>query len=79
MEQELKDYLKAERHQRREERVSYRNGYYKRDLDTELGVIEEVSFPRSRDGKFKRKVFESYQRRQEAVNNSIKEMFIHGC
>jgi transposase-like protein len=64
MEQELKDYLKAERYQRRQERVSYRNGYYKRDLDTELGVIEEISVPRSRDGKFKTKVFESYQRQK---------------
>lgn len=78
MKQELKTYLNAGRHERKEERVSYRNGCYERSLDTELGVIEGLSIPRSRDGGFKTKVFESYQRRQEAVNDSIKEMFIHG-
>jgi transposase-like protein len=78
MEQELKDYLKAERHQRKKERVSYPNGYYQRDLDTELGVIKEISVPRSRDGKFKTKVFKSYQRQKQPINNSIKEMFIQG-
>jgi transposase-like protein len=53
VEQELKDYLEAREAQEEDKKGYYRNGYTKRDLDTELGVMEEISILRSRDGKFK--------------------------
>jgi transposase-like protein len=42
MEEEFIYYLKARKYQRSSERGSYRNGYYIRSLDTELGVISKL-------------------------------------
>jgi putative transposase len=78
MEQELIEYIQAPKYQRIEKRLDYRNGYYYRNLDTELGPIDELKVPRSRLGLFKTKVFEYYQRRQTAVNEAICNVFLAG-
>lgn len=57
LEVEMTNYLQAQRHERTKERVSYRNGFYLRDLETGLRLIRELPIPRSRDGGFKSKVF----------------------
>lgn len=65
MENELMEYIGVSRkYERSDSRVSYRNGYYQRDLETELGKIEGLSVPRSRDGNFRTKVLEKYQRKR---------------
>lgn len=57
---------------------SYRNGFYERDLGTEMGVLRRLRVPRTRDGAFRTKVFARYERRQERVNEAVREMFLRG-
>lgn len=77
MDEEMVDYTNAKKHQRTDNRLDYRNGYYYRNLDTELGHIDELKVPRSRLSLFKTKVFDYYQRRQKAVNETICKAFIN--
>jgi len=78
MDEEMAEYTQAQRYQRTESRLDYRNGYYYRCLDTELGPISELKVPRSRLGLFRTKVFQYYQRRQKAVNEAICNVFLAG-
>jgi len=78
MDEEMVEYTQALRYQRTENRLDYRNGYYYRYLDTELGPIDNLKVPRSRLGLFRTKVFEYYQRRQRAVNEAICNVFLAG-
>lgn len=78
MDEEMTEYTQAQRYQRTESRLDYRNGYYSRNLDTELGPIDNLKVPRSRLGLFKTKVFQYYQRRQKAVNEAICNVFLTG-
>lgn len=75
---EMVQYLQRERYQRFDYRIDYRNGYYYRNLDTELGPIDGLKVPRSRSGLFTPKSFARYQRRQEAVNQAICNVFLSG-
>ncbi len=75
---EITRYMNRQSYQRTENRVDYRNGYYQRDLDTELGPLVNLKVPRSRLGRFRTKVFGSYQRRQTAVNEAICNVFLAG-
>ena len=75
---EMDMYARAGWHERTEERRDYRNGYYNRDLMTEIGLIKDIMVPRCRKKGFKSKVFKYYQRRQENVNKGIQDMFIAG-
>jgi transposase-like protein len=58
-------------------RTDRRNGSYRRSLETSIGRLDALPVPRTRQG-FQTQVFERYQRRQRAVDNSIGEMFIQG-
>ncbi len=79
MEEEVMDYIGISRkYERSDQRESQRNGYYERDLETELGLVRELEVPRTRDGGYSPKVFKRYKRRQEAVNESIKDLFLAG-
>jgi len=78
LDEEMTQYQQRERYQRTEVRLDYRNGYYKRNLDTAVGPIEAILIPRSRHGLFKPRVFEHYQRRQQAVNDVICNVFLRG-
>lgn len=74
---EMNNYLQAEKHQRTDQRVSYRNGYYDRDLETGFGLLK-LSVPRCRNKGFEPKVFEHYSRRQVEVETLIKDLFLKG-
>ena len=78
MNDEIASYTQSKKHQRTESRLDYRNGYYYRNLDTELGPMDKLRVPRSRLGLFRTKVFEYYQRRQRAVNNVVQNVFLSG-
>ena len=78
MEEEMAQYTQSQRYQRTDSRIDYRNGYYSRNLDTELGPIDELKIPRSRLGLFNTKVFVRYQRRQANVNRAIMNVFLAG-
>jgi putative transposase len=75
---EITRYMDRESYQRTENRIDYRNGYYQRSLDTELGPMVNIKVPRSRSGLFKTSVFKRYQRRQQAVNEAICNVFLAG-
>lgn len=78
LEEELISHLQATWYQRNPDRQGYRNGYRKRDLFTRFGLLERLRLPRDRDGSFQPKVVERYQRRQEEVNVTIRELFLRG-
>ena len=78
MNDEITNYTQSRKHQRTEYRIDYRNGYYVRNLDTELGPLDHLKIPRSRLGLFKTRVFKRYQRRQQAVNSAIQNVFLSG-
>ena len=78
MDWEMIQYTQREKNQRTDNLIDYRNGYYYRNLDTELGPMDRLKVPRSRSGLFKTKVFKRYQRRQQAVNEAICNVFLSG-
>ena len=75
---EIKQYLGTQKHQRAENPIDWRNGYYQRSLDTELGPLVNLKVPRSRAGFFRTNIFQRYQRRQRAVNEAICNVFLAG-
>jgi len=75
---EITRYMNRTSYQRTDNMTDYRNGYYLRSLDTELGPLVDLRVPRSRSGLFKTRVFSRYQRRQSAVNETICNAFLAG-
>jgi len=59
-------------------RKGYRNGFYKRDLGTTSGRIEDLQVPRDRAGQFHTQVFERYGRYEPQVAQGLTEMFVAG-
>ncbi len=78
MEEELTVLLGAARYRRVEGRRGYRNGFYERDLATQIGIVTAIRVPRARNGSVERSVFSRYQRRQAQVNQVIRETFLAG-
>jgi transposase-like protein len=58
-------------------RSDRRNGHYQRDLDTSVGLIEQLPVPHTRRG-YKTQLFERYARRTAEVDTAISEMFVKG-
>lgn len=78
LETEMVELLGAARFRRTEARHGYRNGFYERDLATQIGIVKGIRVPRSRKSVGDRRVFRRYQRRQERVNALIREIFLAG-
>ena len=78
MEVEMLEQLRAAHYRRTELRRGYRNGYRHRSLLTEMGMLEHLRVPRDRDGRYQPTVLPHYQRRQETVNQMVREMFLSG-
>lgn len=78
LEEELTLLLGASRYRRVEGRGGYRNGFYERDLVTQIGIIQGVRVPRGRGVRSHHAVFERYQRRQGEVNQLIRDVFLRG-
>ncbi|MFQ5343437.1 MAG: IS256 family transposase [Anaerolineae bacterium] len=83
LEEELTVLLGAGRYRRVEGRHGYRNGFYQRDLATQVGIVTAIRVPRARDrvgepSRARRSVFSRYQRRQAQVNQVIRETFLAG-
>src|SRR3990172_4631605 len=55
-------YLAAGPHQRTPSRQDWANGFYRRDLGTEHGLVRELRVPRTRHGGFQPRVLRRYQR-----------------
>lgn len=77
LDEEVEAYIRAGRYERNEQRRDQRNGSYTRNLGTTMGVVEDLSVPRTRKG-FRTQVFQSYKRRQKELDEAIAGMFIGG-
>jgi len=81
LEEEMTLLLGAGRYRRTEDRHGHRNGFYERDLATQVGIVAVIRVPRARlspEGPVERSVFSRYQRRQQQVNNTIRNVFLAG-
>jgi putative transposase len=58
-------------------RFDYRNGHYRRDFATRLGLLRGLKVPRTRK-RFSSQILPRYQRRQEAVNELVRQAFLRG-
>src|SRR5262245_5210351 len=61
LEAEVTALVGALPYERSVSRTDQRNGHYSRDLDTTIGLIEELAVPRTR-GHFQTQLFERYAR-----------------
>lgn len=78
MEEELTQVLGAGRFRRTGNRQGYRNGFYARDLATQIGIVSGIRVPRARTVTVERSVFRRYQRRQAMVDKMIRDVFLAG-
>lgn len=77
LEEEMDDCIGADPFERTKGRLSYRAGYYTRNLITRIGSIE-LRVPRDRAGLFSTELFERYQRSEKAFVLALAEMYIQG-
>jgi putative transposase len=77
MSYERQCFLNAHPYQRHEGRVDQANGFYKRHLTTRSGTFE-LAVPRTRSGLFQSEVIPRYRRRDRAVDEAIKSVFLLG-
>src|SRR3990172_5128239 len=78
LEEEMTLLLGAGRYRRTESRHGSRNGFYERDLATQVGIVTAIRVPRARGQIVERSIFSRYQRRQEQVNDVIRDVFLAG-
>ena len=61
-----------------DEPIVSRNGFYRRSLITQFGLIDGIRVPRLREGGFKSRVFRRYQRCEQLVEDLIRNIFLSG-
>jgi transposase-like protein len=61
-----------------DEPIVSRNGFYRRSLITQFGLIDGMRVPRLRKGGFKSRVFRRYQRCEQLVEDHIRNIFLSG-
>lgn len=71
------EQLNAERYERTDNRLGYRNGSYPHTLTTRVGTLV-LRVPRLRDGKFSTEIFSRYQRSEQAFVLALMEMVVNG-
>ncbi|MFM9101645.1 MAG: IS256 family transposase [Cyanobium sp.] len=77
IELEVAAYLGADRHERTEERLCYRNGYRPRTLTTQVGDLA-LQIPKLRSGSFMPSILEPRRRIDQALYAVIMEAYIGG-
>jgi len=77
LEEEVTALIGAKPYERSRQRRDYRNGHYRRDLETTVGSITDLPVPRTRGG-HQTSVFERYHRRRDELDGAIGEMFVKG-
>lgn len=77
LEAQLSESLCADKHERCEERVGYRNGYRPRQLYTRVGAIT-LQVPQTREGSFSTDIFKRYQRSEQSFVLALMEMVVNG-
>ena len=77
LEARVSEALRADRHERSEERQGYRNGYRARTLYTRVGPVT-LQVPQTRSGEFSTEIFNRYQRSEQAFVLALMEMVVNG-
>ena len=77
MRYERQEFLRCHPYQRHEDRLDQANGFYRRHLTTRCGRLE-LDVPRTRTGLFRSQVIRRYKRRDPAVDEAIKNVFLRG-
>lgn len=77
LELEMEECLQAGKHERSEQRLGYRSGYYRRRLITRVGTMV-LRVPQDRAGHFSTQVFEQYQRSEKALVAALAQMYVQG-
>ena len=77
LELEMEECLQAGKHERTDQRLGYRSGYYRRRLITRVGTIL-LRVPQDRAGHFSTQVFEQYQRSEKALVAALAQMYVQG-
>jgi putative transposase len=77
LEAEMTECLQAGKHERQEQRLGYRSGYYQRRLLTRVGTLV-LRVPQDRAGHFSTQVFEQYQRSEKALVTALAQMYVQG-
>jgi len=77
LEVEMDECLQAGKHERSDQRLGYRSGYYRRRLITRVGTMV-LRVPQDRAGHFSTQVFEQYQRSEKALVASLAQMYVQG-
>lgn len=73
LEVEMAECLQAGKHERSDQRLGYRSGYYRRRLLTRVGTIT-LRVPQDRAGQFSTQIFEQYQRSEKALVAALAQM-----
>ena len=61
-----------------EEKEGQRNGYYKRDIGTRYGKINDLRVPRDRNNEFQTALFDRYQR-NIGIDDLVVSMYSKGA
>lgn len=77
LEAQAEESLGADKYERTDERLGYRNGYRPRQLFTRVGPIT-LQVPQTRDGSFSTEIFKRYQRSEQAFVLALMEMVVNG-
>ena len=78
MEAEVLDLVLAARYERTPRRAAYRNGTYRRDLVTELGLVEALRVPRARELTYHPSFLARAARRTGLVDHVLRQAFLRG-
>jgi putative transposase len=78
LEDEVTAHVGAARYERAQARRGHRNGHYPRDLVTSHGSLPRLRVPRLLEGGVEFTRFDTYQRRQAAVDAAIGQLFLQG-
>lgn len=78
MDEEILEHVRVRRYELSDIRGGYRNGYRRRSLLTEFGMLGTIRIPRDREGSYRPGVIPRYQRRQRRVDCLVREMFLSG-
>jgi len=77
LETEMTEFLGADPHERSLTRQGYRSGHRPRSLKTRVGKLQ-LDLPCERSGKFQTKLFNHYQRSEQAFLLALQEMYLQG-
>lgn len=78
LQEEITFYTKAQRYERSSERAYRRNGYWKRYLILKDGRLE-INMPRLRETSFQSNIIPRYIRRQNEIDEILRQIFISGA